>query len=88
MDWRKALDTLDLDDHFVFDDEIDPVFREQFNAIEHGYSNLPFEGDPVRREFDGQRSFICGFKKPRAKMSMDFHRTANDSVCRERIAIH
>jgi hypothetical protein len=58
VDVVKSLDCFDLDDNGIADDEIRPMFGDEFPFVIERYANLSLELDSGSRELDAQSSLV------------------------------
>jgi hypothetical protein len=74
-----GLDTLDLDDNGISDDEINAISQIDLLAqINDRKSNFTRDRESLVSKFVDEARAICAFKQTRTKRSMNSHCGAND----------
>jgi len=79
MNWQNPLDGLQLDDHFIPDDQIYLVSAIELHAfIRYRKIDLALEGQPAKMQFMAQALFVSGFQQSRPELTMYLDRCPND----------
>ena len=81
MYFKQLLHALQFDNKLLIYQQINPITTVKFRAfVANRQIQLKLERNLGSTEFRSQALFICGFKQPRAKLTMDFDGTADDFV--------
>ncbi len=81
MDRFEILDTLEFQNDFIANKEIQTITAIQMNALVMDWQRmLNFELDLVQLQLVGQALLICRFEQSWPQITMDFNSTTNDSV--------
>jgi hypothetical protein len=82
MDHSQFLYGLQLDDHSVFDQQVNPVTAiESHPLVNHWQFLLLFHLEPLLPQFVGEARVIGRFEQPRSKRPMNLDRSPDDSLC-------
>jgi hypothetical protein len=77
--WKNPLDRLQLDDHFITDDQIYFVSAIELQPlIRNRKIDLALEGQPTKVKFITEGLFVREFQQARSELAMDFDRRSND----------
>jgi hypothetical protein len=81
MDRVDAIYALDLNNHQIFDEQINAITEFQFlSLVDHGQTNLSGHVKSSLAEFVRQASLVSTLQQPRAELGMDFHRRIDDGA--------
>jgi len=79
MNRVDCLDTLNLDNNPILDDQVDPIPNFNLLTLEHyGQSDLRGDFESALSQFVSETSLVGAFKQTRAEHSVDVHGRRND----------
>ncbi len=82
MNSRKLVDNLNLDDHRLFDKDVQAVAAIQFHiSIYHRQRFLTLYFQSVLSKLKGQASLIRRLQQPRPKRLVHLNSTTDDTLC-------
>jgi len=87
VDWQDFLDRLQLDNYFLFHDQVDFVSAVKFQPlVQDRKSDLTLERQPAKVQFMAQALFISGFQQSRPELAVHFDRRSDDAA-RSRVSL-
>jgi hypothetical protein len=76
----QLVDTLDLDDDGILDEEIEAIFSEGTAFVNGRNGQLSAKDQALFGEFDRQRFFVDSFEKARTEFPMHGDSAADDAL--------
>jgi hypothetical protein len=81
VDWKDPVESFDLYDEHVFDQEIDAIApRNHVSFVFEWHAELALKGDAPKLELPTEAGMVAGFQEPRTEMPVHLDRRADDFV--------